>query len=296
MREYTSESNTWSSSMTKTGLIFDVKEFAVFDGPGIRQTVFFKGCPLHCSWCHNPEGLKNIPELMVSSSACIHCGKCTDVCAQESCTACGGCVSVCPLRLRRIAGTKMTSQELADTIHENSDYYGRCGGGVTFSGGEPLMQAEFLIELLQLLPDVHKAIETSGFTDSATFKNVVSHLDYVLMDIKIFDRELHRKYTGVSNELILQNAKILCAGDTPFVIRIPVIPGVNDNEQNFRQTAQWIAGAKALEKIELLPYHKTAGAKYSSVGRVYNPMFDIDQVINISGKIFEEYNIRSNVL
>jgi len=282
--------------MSHKGLIFDIKEFAVFDGPGIRQTVFFKGCPLRCNWCHNPEGLQKIPEIMVSAESCLHCGKCSDVCVHESCTACSECVRVCPLRLRRISGTWMTSRELADTIHENSDYYEQCGGGVTFSGGEPLMQAEFLTEVLKLLPDVHTAMETSGFTDSQTFTTVVSHLDYVLMDIKIFDNDLHIKYTGVSNEQILQNAKILCAGDTPFVIRIPVIPGVNDNEQNFRQTAKWIAGAKALEKIELLPYHKTAGAKYSSVGKAYAPMFDIDKAINISTGIFEEYNIRSSVL
>lgn len=282
--------------MSQKGLIFDSKEFSVFDGPGIRQTVFFKGCPLRCNWCHNPEGLQNKPELMVSAASCIHCGKCSLACTHDKCIACGDCVEVCPLRLRKIAGTYMTAKELADSIHENSEYYSRYGGGVTFSGGEPLMQAEFLIEVLDLLPDVHKAIETSGFVGSATFRKVISRLDYVLMDIKIFDDELHQKYTGVSNRQILENAGILCEGNTPFVIRIPLIPGVNDNELNFRQTAKLIAGAKALQKIELLPYHKTAGAKYSSVGRVYEPIFDIDRTIQISQKVFDEYNVRSSVL
>ena len=282
--------------MSQQGLLFDSKEFAVFDGPGIRQTVFFKGCPLRCNWCHNPEGLTNKPELMVSAASCIHCGKCSAICTHQTCIACGDCIGVCPLRLRKIAGTYMTPQELAEIIHENSDYYARYGGGVTFSGGEPLMQADFLTEVLDLIPDVHKAIETSGYTDEETFRKVVSRLDYVLMDIKIFDNDLHRKYTGVSNELILKNAKILCGGDTPFVIRIPLIPGVNDDEQNIRRTAQWVAGAKALEKIELLPYHMTAGAKYSSVGKTYEPIFDINREINVSRKIFEEYNIRSSVL
>ena len=282
--------------MSQKGLIFDSKEFSVFDGPGLRQTVFFKGCPLRCNWCHNPEGLLNKPELMVTTASCIHCGKCSLACTHDKCIACGDCVEVCPLRLRKIAGTYMTAKELADSIHENSEYYARYGGGVTFSGGEPLMQVEFLIEVLDLLPDVHKAIETSGFVGSATFRKVISRLDYVMMDIKIFDDALHQKYTGVSNRQILENAKILCEGNTPFVIRIPLIPGVNDNELNFRQTAKLIAGAKALQKIELLPYHKTAGAKYSSVGRAYEPIFDIDRTINISRKVFDEYNVRSSVL
>lgn len=280
----------------KKGTIFDLKEFAVYDGPGLRQTVFLKGCPLRCNWCHNPEGLRVEPQLMVSTPSCTGCGRCKEVCKHETCIACGECVAVCPLHLRRIAGQVMTSQELAGLILENSDYYAQYGGGVTFSGGEPLLQAEFLLEVLSLLPGVHKAIETSGFTDEETFRRVVEQLDYVIMDIKLFDEELHRKYTGVSNSKILANAKQLCAGGKPFVIRIPVIPGVNDNEENYRRTAEWIAGAKMLEQVELLPYHKTAGAKYTMVGEKYRPLFDTDQKVQILQNIFREYGIRSSVL
>lgn len=293
------------------GTVFDIKEFAVYDGPGMRQTVFLKGCPLRCNWCHNPEGLSARPQLMVSEASCTHCGRCRAVCpltegeegalpapglAWDACTACGKCIQVCPLRLRKIAGTVMTPDELVAEIRKNSGYYAAYGGGVTFSGGEPLMQAEFLMEVLDKIPDLHRAIETSGYADSDTFRQVVRRLEYVMMDLKVFDSRLHRKYIGVDNRVILDNALQLCRGDIPFVIRIPVIPGVNDNEENFRRTAEWISGASALEKVELLPYHKTAGAKYSMVGETYSPLFDTEQKIAVSQQIFTEYGIRSEVL
>ena len=250
----------------RTGIIFDLKEFALFDGPGIRQTVFLKGRPLRCMWCHNPEGLSAKPQRMVSTTS------------------------------SRIVGTKMTSEELVQKIRKNSSYYERYGGGVTFSGGEPLMQAEFLLEVLKLLPDVHRAIETSGYCGPKTFQKVVEQLDYIMMDIKLFDAQKHVQYTGVSNEVILENARFLCEQEKPFVIRIPVIPGVNDSQENYRKTAEFLAGAKALEKVELLPYHKTAGAKYGMVGRKYEPTFNIEQEVYIPDKLFEEYGIRSEVL
>lgn len=278
------------------GIIFDIKEFAVFDGPGMRQTVFLKGCPLHCSWCHNPEGLCMQPQLMVSTASCQHCGRCKEVCEHESCIACGKCIPVCPLHLRRIAGTEMTSEELAEKIRKDSGYYARYGGGVTFSGGEPLLQADFLTEVLEQLSDLHRAIETSGYCKPEKFRQVLQHLDFVMMDIKLFDRDKHKQYTGVDNTVILQNAKTLCEGETPFVIRIPVIPGVNDDEENYRQTAAFLSGAKALQRVEFLPYHKTAGAKYSMVGKEYRPDFDPEQGVWISKKIFEDYGIRSEVL
>ena len=280
----------------RTGTIFDIKEFAVFDGPGMRQTVFFKGCPLRCNWCHNPEGLCMQPQLMVSSASCTDCGKCRAVCTHETCIACGACVPVCPQRLRKIAGKIVTSDELVKKIRKNADYYARYGGGVTFSGGEPLLQAEFLMEVLDKIPDLHRAIETSGFCDPAVFAEVVSHLDYVMMDLKIFDEEKHRHFTGVGNEKILANARQLCEGKTPFVIRIPVIPGVNDDEANYRNTAAYLQGANSLQKVELLPYHKTAGAKYGMLGMEYTPDFDPNQAVRTSTKIFEEYGIRCEVL
>lgn len=280
-----------------TGVIFDIKEFAVYDGPGIRQTVFMKGCPLRCNWCHNPEGLSAQPQLMVSAASCTHCGACAAVCQHpDGCVACGQCISVCPLRLRRIAGERLSPRQLADRILENDDYYAAQGGGVTFSGGEPLMQAAFLQQTLDLLPHTHKAIETSGYADADVFNAVVKRLDYVMMDVKLVDDALHQRYTGVSNQKILRNLKSLCQGTLPFVVRIPVIPGVNDSVQNFEATARLIADAPALQKAELLPYHKTAGAKYEMVGKAYQPLFHTEQPVAIHQEIFSRYQIRSEVL
>lgn len=158
------------------------------------------------------------------------------------------------------------------------------------------MQADFLLEVLDQIPDLHKAVETSGYCGKDLFWKVVEKLDYVIMDIKIFDDTLHRRYTGVGNVQILENARRLCAGTKPFVIRIPVIPGVNDNEENYRRTAEWLSGARMLEKVQLLPYHKTAGAKYAMIGKRYQPDFDTEKGIWISQDIFEKYGIRSEIL
>lgn len=277
------------------GVIFDLKQLAVFDGPGIRQTVFLKGCPLRCRWCHNPEGLSPHPQLMVGAS-CTRCGRCKAVCRHESCVACGECVPVCPLRLRHIAGETVTAEELAERLRRDSAYYAACGGGVTFSGGEPLMQGEFLLEVLERIPEMHTCIETSGYAPQDLFDRVTERLDYIIMDLKLMDSEAHRAYTGVDNGPILENARRLCRGDTPFTIRVPLIPGVNDTEENLRQTARWIAGAKKLEKVELLPYHKTAGAKYAMLGREYRPGFDVERPVHAAAEIFVEYGIRSKVL
>lgn len=280
----------------KKGTIFDIKELAVFDGPGIRQTVFFKGCPLRCNWCHNPEGLSAEPELMVSLASCTKCGKCKTMCKQEKCNCCGACISVCPLNLRRIAGETVTSEELEKKIRKDSEYYSKYNGGITFSGGEPLLQLDFLNEVLERISDLHKALETSGYCGCEDFKKVALKMDYIMIDLKIFDAKMHKKYTGVDNRKILENIKFLCDSNIPFVVRIPLIPDVNDNEFNFRKTAEWIRGSKSLIKVELLPYHKTAGAKYSMVNKEYKPIFDTEKVVWTSHRIFEEYGIRSEIV
>lgn len=251
-----------------TGVIFDIKEFAIYDGPGIRQTVFLKGCPLRCSWCHNPEGLDPSPEVLVNRKTGIS----------------------------RVYGEVLSAAELAGRILKNADYYSSCGGGVTFSGGEPLMQPAFLSETIPLLHDIHIAIETSGFSDPGTFRDIVHMADLVIMDLKMTDSSKHAKYTGQDNGCILANLEYLCRCSTPFIIRIPVIPGVNDDIENFTMTAELLKGAKALERVELLPFHKTAGAKYDLYGFKYEPMFDVDREAEYHTGIFTKYGIRSVIL
>lgn len=280
----------------KRGIIFDIEEFAVYDGPGIRQTVFLKGCPLRCNWCHNPEGLLPCRQLMVSRSGCISCGACKAVCKNETCVSCGECIDVCPLNLRRFAGTEMTSEELVGKLRKQSDYYSRYGGGVTFSGGEPMLQAPFLLEVLNAIPDMHRAIETSGYAEPEVFQSVMEKVDYIFMDLKIMDPVKHREYTGVDNARILKNTRYLCGQDKPFVIRIPLIPGVNDDVENYTRTAEFLRDAKTLERVELMPYNKAAGAKYTMVGKVFHPRFDPTAAVNIRTGIFEQYGIRSVIL
>ena len=270
------------------GVVFDIKEFAVFDGPGIRTTVFMKGCPLRCQWCHNPEGLSPKPQLMVSAAACAHCGACERMCPlhdgpvmpgsacwqPEGCMACGECIPACKGGLRRIAGTEWTAKALAARLNKDADVYAATGGGVTFSGGEPLLQWAFVSEVIDRLEGVHTAVETSGFTSDAVFEQVMRKLDLVMMDWKVSDPERHRYFTGVDQAPIRRHAEMLAAGDTPFILRMPIIPGVNDEEAHFRTVAELVKGAKALVRIDILPYQRAAGAKYGMVGKTYAPEFD----------------------
>ncbi len=279
------------------GSIFDIEEFAVYDGPGIRTVLFLKGCPLRCSWCHNPEGLLAGPQRIVSSGLCIRCGACSRNCpSADKCIGCGQCELNCPQEAIRIAGRPIEAEEVAGRIRRNAPLLAINGGGVTFSGGEPLLQADFVLEVCRLLPGMHKCIETSGYADAETFQRVVSAMDYVMMDVKLADDAAHREWTGVSNRRILDNLKWLKGCGKTFRIRVPLIPTVNDTEENMRRTAALIADAPCLDKVELLPYHRTAGAKYQSAGMRYEPRFPADQPPQIHTAPFEELGMEVHVL
>ena len=259
----------------KTGVVFDIKEFAVFDGPGIRTTVFMKGCPLRCQWCHNPEGLSPHPQLMISKAACRQCGECEKVCEHpDHCIACGKCIPKCRGGFRRIVGEVWQAQDLAKRLMKDQDVYLSSGGGVTFSGGEPLMQWPFVAEVIRYLPGIHTAIETSAFASDEVFKAAMDTCSLIMMDWKVSDPKLHRHYTGVDQGPIRRHLEMLAAGNTPFILRMPIIPGVNDNVAHFETAAQLVKGSKALIRVEFLPYQRAAGAKYQMVGRTYAPDFD----------------------
>ncbi len=288
-----------------TGIVFDIKEFAVFDGPGIRTTVFMKGCPLRCQWCHNPEGLSPKTQLMVSTAACAHCGACERACPlhnrpvipgdkcwqPEDCIACGACIPVCKGGFRKLAGAVWTAEALAARLNKDADVFAATGGGVTFSGGDPILQWGFVSEVVDRLEGIHTAIETSGFTSDSVFEQVMQKLDLVMMDWKVSDPEVHRHFTGVDQAPIRRHAQMLAAGDTPFILRMPIIPGVNDEKAHFETVADLVKNAKRLVRVDILPYQRAAGAKYEMVGKTYAPEFDETAELKYNLEVFEKRGI-----
>ena len=244
------------------GTIFDIKEMAVHDGPGIRTTVFFKGCPLRCKWCHNPEGLSFEPQLMYKDVRCVKCGNCQKECDHTECKPFGRCIHVCPENCLEISGRKVTTNELVNELKKSADILGDDFGGFTFSGGEPLAQPKFLLELIEELKDYHLCIETSGYSTSEVFKSVIDKLDFIIMDIKLANSELHKKHTGVGNEQILENFQILKNSGKKYIVRTPLIPNVTDLNDNL-DAIKKIIGDSEWEK---LPYNAMAGANYPMLG------------------------------
>lgn len=248
----------------EAGIIFDIKEFALHDGPGVRTTVFLKGCPLRCVWCHNPEGLRISPELMTKDSRCRRCGKCRTDCTHDACRPFGRCLYACPDALISVCGREITADALLDRLRKDADFLRDGEGGVTFSGGEPLLQGDFLLTMLHRLREcgIHTAVETSGYAQPELFQNVMQAADYVIMDLKLADPLLHKKFTGVENARILENAAFLRASGKPHEFRTPLIPGITDTEENLAALRE-IAGDSP---HELLPYNELAGAKYPMLG------------------------------
>ncbi|MBE6600764.1 MAG: glycyl-radical enzyme activating protein [Ruminococcaceae bacterium] len=257
--------------MTK-GIIFDIKEFSLNDGEGIRTTVFFKGCPLRCIWCHNPEGLSPGRELFVTKNGCSECGLCKKPCDHEDCRGLGRCIHICPKGLVKAAGREVDAAELAAEIKRGEDLFLSTGGGVTLSGGEVLMQPDFALELTEALKPLNILIETCGHAKREDFIRVVEKVDTVYFDVKLADREAHKKYTGVYNDLILENLEWLKKSGKKFKIRTPLIPGITDTEENLSAIAKIADGAP----VELLPYNKLAGAKYEGVGKKFTDAIKSD--------------------
>lgn len=252
-----------------TGVVFDIKEMTVHDGPGIRVTVFLKGCPLRCVWCHNPEGLSPKPELMVKTNGCLHCGLCRQPCGHPECAPYHRCLHVCPKGLISVCGTEMTAAEVAARVLPLKPFFETSGGGVTLSGGEVLMQPEFAEAVLSACKGVHRAIQTSGYAKEDVFLRVLTETDLTLFDIKQTDPEKHKKYTGVDSAPILRNLELLRESGKPFSLRVPLIPGYNDDAENLERIAVLAAKGGNLQSVDILKYNPYAGAKYAWVGRDY---------------------------
>jgi len=280
-----------------TGIIFDIKRYAIHDGPGIRTTVFMKGCPLACRWCHNPEGIEPVPFLAYKKERCIRCGECVENCPEQAlcleeegvspsgspCMNCFTCTEICPAEAREKVGRKLTAIELFREIQKDTPFYDTSGGGVTFSGGEPLMQVEFLIELLKLCGNahIHRAVDTTGYASFETLISVAKQTDLFLFDLKMMDSDKHEKYTGVSNHLILDNLKHLAQKEIDLIIRIPLIPGVNDDVENLDRTGSFLNRLPGIKKVHILPYHNFQKSKFArfemkdSTGDITRPTQDM---------------------
>lgn len=275
------------------GLIFSIEEFAVYDGPGIRVNVFFKGCPLRCRWCHNPEGLSPKKQVVHSPNGCMQCGACREVCpTPENCTLCGKCILACPRGLIRFAGDEWESDALAKRILKLSPIL-QNGGGVTFSGGEILLQPDFLLEMLDKTASLHRAVETCGFGRTEDFQEMLQHVELVYFDLKIMDGEKHKEYTGVDNTLILKHARILMQSDVPHIFRVPFIKDVNTDAENLTALRDFLSEAPTLPQVEFLLYNKMAGAKYPLAGMDYPWQFeqpDADDIARAK-EILKDYPI-----
>ena len=272
------------------GLIFDIKKYSIHDGPGIRTTIFFKGCPLSCWWCHNPESQSSQREVILHENRCIRCGACIAACPQHAiawldgepitdravCQRCGTCINECYAEVRQIVGREMTVDLVMAEIEPDLAFYDESQGGVTFSGGEPLLQRDFLLALLQACKanELHTAIDTSGFASWETFDQIRPFTDLFLYDLKLIDDDRHREFTGVTNQPILRNLQDLSALGHSIVIRIPIVPGLNDDDESIRQLAEFIAALPRRHPIDLLPYHHIAVDKYLRLGRPYR-LFEI---------------------
>jgi len=265
------------------GIIFDIQRYSLHDGPGLRTNVFFKGCPLRCKWCCNPESMNQQPELALFVGRCFACADCLEVCAPAAlslagdqlqwdpamCDHCGRCVEVCVSQAMRWIGHPATAGEVIAEVTRDAPFYEE-GGGLTLSGGEPTSQPEFAEALLSLAKaeNVHSAMETCGHVAWPVFEQLLPHLDLVLYDIKHMDAERHAEGTGLGNDLILGNARRIAAKGHDMVIRVPLIPGFNMEEENLRHTSRFVREL-GLKEIDLLPYHRLGRPKYRALGRCY---------------------------
>ena len=300
----------------KPGVVAEIQHYSIQDGPGIRTTVFLKGCPLHCLWCHNPEMINPKMEVWYNERACTLCGKCVEACPthaiegylndrvidRQVClasTGCEKCVEVCPAAAMEIVGKLMTVEEVVKEVRQDVMFYQRTGGGTCISGGDPTLQADFTIEFLKQCQDefIDTAVETCGYANWDVLSEIAGFSDLLLMDIKHMDPVRHKQGTGVSNELILENIARLAKMGKKIRIRLPLIPGFNDSEENLRETAEFMV-ANNLKHIDLLAFHLAGEYKYRQLGKEYACAFVKEPSAEEMTKhkaLFESYGIESTL-
>ncbi len=274
-----------------TGTIFNIQKFCVNDGPGIRTTVFFKGCPLGCIWCHNPESKSVKPELFYHEKKCVKCGKCASVCEfgvhsfnddehifkRELCTACGKCVKVCPTQALEMSGYEISADDVINAVLKDKIFYDNSGGGMTLSGGEPMMQYEFALELMKKAKEngLHTCMETCGFAPEEHYREIAEYTDIFLFDYKVTNPEKHKEYTGVTNEKILSNLKMLDSMVKSIILRCPIIPTINDDKEHLQTISKVANSLKNIIEINIEPYHPLGKGKSELLGKDY-PLSHLD--------------------
>lgn len=296
-------------------LVFDIKRYAINDGPGIRITIFLKGCPLSCVWCHNPEGISVRKEKLYSKKKCIGCQSCVEVCPEKAlkltpdgivsnddlCKLCGKCVEVCPTTALEMSGTEYSVDYLMKEIIKETAFIDQSSGGVTFCGGEPLMHPDMLLDLLHRCGDegIHRVVDTTLYAKPETVMEVMSNCEMFLVDLKHMDSEKHRYYCGTPNERILSNLKMISEAGADFFIRIPLIVGVNADEENIRRSAEFLSSISWRRKVvNLLAYHDIGKNKHEKLRTIYNtrniPMLPPSEEIQQKTiNIFKEYGIEA---
>ncbi|MCP3927318.1 MAG: glycyl-radical enzyme activating protein [Desulfobacterales bacterium] len=285
-------------------LIFNIQKFSIYDGPGIRTTIFYKGCPLSCSWCHNPESKKSVPEILTKDQNCKGCGSCLNSCPVNKlyinngrvcsvkdieCKGCGKCADCCINSARELAGKEYNLNDLVGLIESDQIFYDESGGGVTFSGGEPLLQIDSLEKLAHKckMHGIHVAVDTSGQVPFEYFERIIPHADLFLYDIKIMDLKSHKLHTGVSNNLIIENLKKLSLNKAKVWLRLPVIDDLNNNDKHIDSVLKLLCSIN-IDQINILPYHDMAIGKATITDRVEKFKTPSDHFINHMQKRFQD--------